>query len=116
MGCHSVGVRPSLKVVVLEQFLILQVSVLGLNRVQLVTEGQVILISLLNLEDLCLQLGNEKVFLVGSEMNAVVILHNNQYITVRNQHQSKEEKKETIKWEIYQPISRDKSERVWSIA
>ena len=116
MGCHSVGVRPSLKVVVLEQFLILQVSVLGLNRVQLVTEGQVVLISLLNLEDLCLQLGNEKVFLVGSEMNAVVILHNNQYITVRNQHQSQEEKKETTKREIYQPISRDDSERVWSIA
>ena len=39
-------------------------SVLGLDGVELVAEGEVVLISLLNLEDLSLKLGDEKVFLV----------------------------------------------------
>ena len=55
---------PRLKVIVLQQLFILQVSVLGLNRVKLVTEGEVVLVPLLDLEDLGLELRDEQVFLV----------------------------------------------------
>lgn len=56
---HNIGVVTRLEVIVLEKFLILQVSVLGLDGIKLVTESKVVLISLLNLEDLSLKLGNE---------------------------------------------------------
>ena len=46
----------SLEVVVLEQLLVLEVTVLGLNGVELVAEGEVVLVTLLDLEDLSLQL------------------------------------------------------------
>ena len=42
----------SLEVIVLEQFLILEVSPLGLEGIELVTEGQVVLVSLFNLKNL----------------------------------------------------------------
>ena len=67
----------SLEVVVLEQFLILEVSVLGLQGVELVTEGQVVLVSLFNLKDLGLELRNQQVFLVAGQVHAIVVLQKN---------------------------------------
>ena len=64
----------SLEVVILEQLLVLQVSVLGLDGVQLVPQGEVVLVALLDFEDLGLELRDEQVFLVAGEMHAVVVL------------------------------------------
>ena len=71
---HDVRVVPGLEVIVLQQFLVLQVSVLGLNGVKLVTQSQVVLVPLFDLEDLGLELRDEQVFLVGGQMHAIVIL------------------------------------------
>ena len=71
---HEVRVRASLEVVVLEKLLILQVSELGLDGVKLIAKRKVVLVALLDLEDLSLELGNEEVLLVGSQMHAVVVL------------------------------------------
>ena len=49
-----------------EYFLILKVSVLSLDVVQLVSQGKVVFVALLDLEDLSFQLRNEQVFLVTS--------------------------------------------------
>ncbi len=49
-------------------------SVFGLHVVELVSQRQVVFVPLLNLEDLCLQLGDEQVFLVTGQMHAVVVL------------------------------------------
>jgi hypothetical protein len=65
-----------LEVVVLEQFLVLEVAILGLDGVELVSKGKVVLVSLLDLEDLCLQLRDEQIFLVRCQMDAVVVLFN----------------------------------------
>jgi hypothetical protein len=62
-----------LEVVVLEQFLVLEVAILGLDGVELVSKGKVVLVSLLDLEDLCLQLRDEQIFLVRCQMDAVVV-------------------------------------------
>ena len=48
----------SLEVIVLEQFLILEVSPLCLQGVELVTKGQVVLVSLFDLENLSFELRN----------------------------------------------------------
>ena len=56
-------------VVILHQLLILHVSILGLDRVQLVSQGQVIFVSLLDLKDLSFQLRDQKIFLVASKMH-----------------------------------------------
>ena len=61
---HDVGVVPRLKVIVLQQLFVLQVSVLRLDRVKLVTQGEVVLVPLLDLEDLGLELRDEEVLLV----------------------------------------------------
>ena len=61
-------------VIILHEFLILNVSVLLLNGVELISEGQVVLISLLDFKDLSLQLGDQKVLLVTSKMHGVVVL------------------------------------------
>jgi len=45
-----------LEIVILEQFFIGEVAVLCLNGVQLVAQGEVVLVTLLDLEDLGLQL------------------------------------------------------------
>ena len=63
-----------LEIVVLKQLFICEVAVLSLDGVELVTEGQVVLVSLLDLEDLSLQLGDEEVLLVTSEVHGIVIL------------------------------------------
>lgn len=62
-------------VVILHELLILQVAVLLLHGIQLVTEGKVVLVALLDLKDLSLKLRNEQVLLVGSKMNRVVVLN-----------------------------------------
>ena len=43
---------------------ILEMTVFALNGVKLVTQSEEVLVSLLDLEDLCLKLRNEQVFLV----------------------------------------------------
>lgn len=65
---------PSFEVVILEQLLILQVAELGLDSVELVPQSQIILIPLLNLENFCLQLTDQQIFLVGGEVDTVVVL------------------------------------------
>ena len=52
-----------LKVVILEKFFILEVTIFGLNRVELVAQGKVVFVSLLDLEDLGFELADEQVFL-----------------------------------------------------
>jgi hypothetical protein len=56
---HAVGVVASLEVVVGEELLVLEVAVLGLDGVELVAQGQVVLVALLDLEDLSLELRDE---------------------------------------------------------
>ena len=63
-----------LEVVILQQLLILQVTVLGLDGVELIPECKVVLVSLLDLEDLGLQLRDEQVLLVTGQMHAIVVL------------------------------------------
>ena len=63
---HKVGVSSGLEVIVLQQFLVLQVPVLGLDGVELVAQGHVVLVSLLDLENLRLQLRNQQVLLIGT--------------------------------------------------
>ena len=63
-----------LEVVVLEELLVLQVPVLGLDRVELVAQRQVILVALLDLKDLRLELRDQQVFLVARQVHAVVVL------------------------------------------
>lgn len=57
------------EVVVLHELLVLQVSVFLLDSVELISEGEVVLVSLLDFEDLCLQLRNQKVLLVIGEVD-----------------------------------------------
>ena len=54
--------------------LFMKVSILVLNGVELVTEGQEVLVSLLNFKDLCFQLRDEQVLLIRSQVNTVVVL------------------------------------------
>ena len=51
-------------VVILHKFFILEMSVLLLDGIQLVSESNVVFVSLLDLEDLSLQLTDQQVFLV----------------------------------------------------
>lgn len=52
------------ELVILQQLLVLQVSVLGLDRVELVAQGQEVLVALLDLKDLRLQLRDQQILLV----------------------------------------------------
>ena len=54
--------------------LILQVTVLALNGMQLIAKSEEVLVSLLNLENLSLQLGDQKILLVRGEVHAIVVL------------------------------------------
>jgi len=56
-------------VVVLHQFLVLHVSILLLDGIELVSQSNVVFISLLDFKDLGLELRNEEVFLVTCQMN-----------------------------------------------
>ena len=53
-----------LKVVILEKFFILEVTILGLNGIELVAQGKVVFVSLLDLKNLGFELADEQVFLV----------------------------------------------------
>lgn len=53
---------------------ILKVSVLGLDVVELVSESQIVFVSLLDLKDFSLKLRDQEIFLVAGQMNAVVVL------------------------------------------
>ena len=48
----AIGVLAGLELVLLKQFFVLKVTVFGLDAVQLVAQGAVVLVSLLDLEDL----------------------------------------------------------------
>ncbi len=71
---NAVRIVTRLKLVILHKFLVLQMAELGLNGVELVPQSEVVFVSLLDLEDLSLELAYEEVFLVTSEVNAVVVL------------------------------------------
>jgi len=71
---NAVRIVARLKLVILHQFFVLQMAELGLNGVELVPQSEVVFVSLLDLEDLSLELANEEVFLVTREVNAVVVL------------------------------------------
>ena len=73
--CGPVGLLLRAIVVVLKQLLVLLMTVLGLDIVQLVPQSQVVLVALLNLEDLGFQLGDQQVFLVGGKVHTVIVLH-----------------------------------------
>ncbi len=60
----SVGVVLHPELVILQQLLVLQVSVLGLDRVELVAQRQEVLVALLDLKDLRLQLRDQQILLV----------------------------------------------------
>lgn len=56
-------------VVILHELFILKMSVLLLDGVELVSKSNVVFVSLLDLEDFRLELTDEEVFLVTSEVN-----------------------------------------------
>jgi hypothetical protein len=55
-----------LELIVLQEFLVLKRSVFGLDRVETVAQGHVVFVSLLNLEDLRLQLGDEQILALST--------------------------------------------------
>ena len=61
-------------VVVLHQLLVLNMPVLLLDGVELVSQSQVVLVSLLDLKDFGFKLRDQQVLLVRSEMDGVVVL------------------------------------------
>ena len=73
-GADLVLVVAVVVVVVLHQFFILEVAVLLLDGVELVAEGDIVLVSLLNFEDLGLKLADEQVLLVARQVHGVVVL------------------------------------------
>ena len=74
---HNVLIVSVIVVIILHQFLILDMSVFLLDSVELISESQVVLVSLLNLENLSLKLRDEQVLLVTSEMHGIVVLKSN---------------------------------------
>ena len=64
-------------IVILHQFLVLGVSVLLLDGVELVAQSQVVLVTLLDLKDFSLQLGDQQVLLVACQVHGVVVLDHN---------------------------------------
>ena len=66
-------------VVILHQLFILQMSILLLDSIQLIPKRDVVFIALLNLEDLCLKLRNQKILLITSEVHRVVVLETVKY-------------------------------------
>lgn len=60
----EVAVVSCLEVVILQKFFILKVTVLGLDGVELVAQGKVVFVSLLDLKDLSFELADEQVLLI----------------------------------------------------
>lgn len=75
VGGHNILVVSVVVVVVLHEFLVLEVAVLLLDSIKLVSQGQVVFVSLLDLEDLGLELGDEQIFLVAGQVDGVIVLH-----------------------------------------
>jgi hypothetical protein len=76
--CHTsdrVLVMSVVIVVILHQLFILEMSIFLLDGVELVSQSNVIFISLLDLKDLSLQLTNKEVLLVACKMHGIVILY-----------------------------------------
>lgn len=71
---HNVLIVAVIVVVVLHELLILKIAVLLLHSVKLVAQRQIVLVSLLDFEDLCLQLRDQQVLLIRSKVHRVVIL------------------------------------------
>ena len=71
---HNVLIVAVIVVVVLHELLILKIAVLLLHSVKLIAQSEIVLVSLLNFEDLSLQLRDQQVLLIGSEVHRVVIL------------------------------------------
>ena len=63
-----------LEIVVLEQLLVLEVAILSLNGEELISQGEVVFVSLLDFENLSLELRNEEILLVTGQMNTIVVL------------------------------------------
>jgi hypothetical protein len=61
---YEVAIVSCLEVVILKKFFILKVTVLGLDGVELIAQGKVVFVSLLDFEDLRFELADEQVFLV----------------------------------------------------
>lgn len=61
-------------VIVLHQFLVLKMSILLLDCVQLVSQCNIVLVPLLDLKYFSLELADEEVLLITGEMNRIVIL------------------------------------------
>ena len=74
MQSDQVHILASLEIVVFQKLFVLEVSKLGLHRVELIPQGQVVLVSLLYLENLGFKLADKKIFLVRGHVNSVVVL------------------------------------------
>ena len=66
---NNVLIMSIVVIIILHEFLILDMSVFLLDCIELVSESKVVLISLLNLKDFCFELGNKEIFLITSEMD-----------------------------------------------
>jgi hypothetical protein len=56
-------------IVVLHEFFVLQMSVLLLNVVKLVSQGDIVFVTLLDFEDFSLELTDQQVLLVAGQMD-----------------------------------------------
>jgi hypothetical protein len=74
VDAHNVLIMSIIVVIILHQLFILDMSILLLDGVELVSQGKVVLVSLLDFENLSFQLGDQQVLLVTSEVNGVVVL------------------------------------------
>lgn len=75
IGSEHVLVVTIVVVVILHVLLVLQVAILLLNSIELVAKCKVILVSLLDLEYLCLKLRDEQILLIAGKVHRVVVLY-----------------------------------------
>jgi len=74
VGSEHVLIVAIIVVVILHVLLVLQVSILLLDSVKLVTKGEIVLVSLLDLEYLGFELRDEQILLIAGKMHRVVVL------------------------------------------
>ena len=70
---HHVLIVSVVVIVILHEFLVLDVSIFLLNGIELVSESKIVFVSLLNLKDFSFELGDEQILLVTGEMHRVVV-------------------------------------------
>ena len=80
VGGNDILIMSIVEVIVLHDLFILKVPVLLLDRVQLVSQCQVVFVSLLDFKDLSFQLGDKEVFLIACKVNGIVELNKTQQI------------------------------------